>query len=85
MDDVFGVESGVYVAIRAVLATCSVMLIGALALRVLVLPRYAGPDADALRQRVDLTLPSWIDVLGMRGCSRDARAPRRAARGRVRD
>lgn len=65
MDDVFGVESGVYVAIRAVLATCSVLLLGALALRVLVLPRYAGPDAEALRQRVDLAVPRWIDVLGI--------------------
>lgn len=65
MEDVFGVESIAYVAIRAVLATCTVLLLGALALRLIVLPRYAGPNAEALRQRVDLTLPRWIDVLGI--------------------
>lgn len=65
MEGVFGVESVEYVAIRAVLTACSVLLLGALAMRFAVLPRYAGPDADALRQRVDLSLPRWIDVIGI--------------------
>lgn len=65
MDSAFGVESPAYVAIRAALSLCSVLLLGALALRFVVLRRYAGPDASALRDAVDATLPRWIDTVGV--------------------
>ncbi len=65
MEAVFGVESPAYVAIRATLSICSVGLLGALALRWVVLARYSGPDAAALRAAVDARLPRWIDALGI--------------------
>ena len=61
----FGVESLAYVGIRAVLSLCSVLLLGALALRFVVLRRYAGPDADVLRAASDVQLARWIDGLGV--------------------
>ena len=61
----FGVESLGYVAIRAVLSLCSVLLLGALALRFVVLRRYAGPDADELRATSDVQLARWIDGSGI--------------------
>lgn len=64
-ESVFGVESPAYVAIRATLSICSVLLLGALALRFVVLRRYAGPDADAVRDAVEARLPRWIDTLGL--------------------
>jgi putative copper export protein len=65
METAFGVESPVYVAIRAALSISIVGLLGALALRFVVLARYAGPDASALRAAVDTRLPRWIDALGL--------------------
>lgn len=64
-ESVFDVESPTYVAIRLVLSICSVLLLGALTLRCVVLRRYTGPDAGALRSAVDTTLPRWIDALGL--------------------
>jgi copper transport protein len=61
----FGVESPAFVAIRAVLSLCTVGLIGAMALRWTVLPRYAGPDAERLRSAITDRLPSVIDGLGV--------------------
>lgn len=61
----FGVESPAFVAIRAVLSACSIGLLGALALRWVVLARYAGPDAAQLRVAVSERLPRWIDSLGL--------------------
>lgn len=65
MEEVFGVESPTFVAIRALLSGSTVCLVGALALRWAVLGRYAGPDAAALRAAVDARLPRWIDGLGL--------------------
>lgn len=65
MESVFGVESPAFVAIRAVLSACTVLLLGTLALRFVVLRRYAGPDARELRDAIDSTLPRWIDALGL--------------------
>lgn len=65
MDEVFGVESPAFVAVRALLSVSTLGLIGALALRWAVLGRYAGPDAAALRAAVDARLPRWIDGLGL--------------------
>jgi hypothetical protein len=65
MESVFGVESPAFVAIRAVLSACTVLLLGALALRCVVMRRYRGPDAGELRDAVNSTLPRWIDVLGL--------------------
>lgn len=65
MDSTFGVESPAYVAIRAALSICAVGLIGALSLRMVVMARYAGPDASALRDAVNRRLMNWIDVLAL--------------------
>lgn len=65
MESAFGVESPAFVAIRATLSLCAVLLLGALALRFVVLRRYAGPDAGALRDAVDARLPRWFDTLGL--------------------
>lgn len=61
----FGVESPVFVAIRAVLSACTIGLLGSLALRWIVLARYAGPDAAQLRITVGERLPRWIDGFGL--------------------
>jgi putative copper export protein len=61
----FGVESPAFVAIRAVLSLCTIGLIGTMALRWTVLPRYAGPDAERLRSAITDRLPSVIDGLGI--------------------
>ncbi len=61
----FGVESPAFVALRAVLSVCSIGLLGTLALRWIVLARYAGPDATQLRIAVSERLPRWIDSLGL--------------------
>lgn len=65
MDSAFGVESTAYVAVRATLSICAILLLGALALRFAVLWRYAGPDVGALRDAVDRRLSRWIDTLGI--------------------
>lgn len=65
MSTEFGVESSAFVAIRAVLSACTVGLLGSLALRWVVLARYAGPDAAQLRGTVAERLPRWIDGLGL--------------------
>jgi putative copper export protein len=65
VESVFGVESPAYVAIRATLSLCSIGLLGALALRFVVLPRYTGPDATTLRAAINQRLPRWIDTLGV--------------------
>lgn len=65
MDTVFGVESPIFVGIRAALSVCTIGLLGVFALRWAVLGRYAGPDADVLRLAVDERLPRWIDRLGL--------------------
>lgn len=65
MESIFGVESPAYVAVRATLSICAVGLLGALALRLVVLPRYAGPDGPALRAAVDARLPRWVDMVGI--------------------
>ena len=61
----FGVESPAFVAVRAVLSVCTIGLLGALALRWVVLARYVGPDAAQLRIAVDQKLPRWIDGFGL--------------------
>lgn len=61
----FGVESPAFVAIRAVLSASTIGLLGSLALRWIVLPRYAGPDAAELRRTVAERLPRWIDGFGL--------------------
>lgn len=61
----FGVESPAFVAIRAVLSACTIGLLGSLALRWVVLARYAGPDAEQLRLAVAERLPRWIDGFGL--------------------
>ncbi len=53
--DGFGVESPTYVAVRAVLATGLVALIGLLSLRWFVLPRTDWATADALLERSSST------------------------------
>ncbi|HRQ79382.1 MAG TPA: hypothetical protein PLY94_12380, partial [Gemmatimonadaceae bacterium] len=65
MDSVFGVESTVYVAIRAALSLATIGLLGALSLRLIVMPRYAGPDATLLRRAVDAKLPAVVDAFGI--------------------
>lgn len=65
MGSEFGVESPTFVAIRGVLSLCTIGLLGALALRWVVLARYAGPNAGPLRAAVDARLPRWIDVFGV--------------------
>jgi copper transport protein len=65
MESDFSVASPAYVAVRAALSTCSVLLLGILAMRFVVLRRYAGPDADALVVAIDDRLPVWIDSLGL--------------------
>lgn len=64
MDSVFGVESAAYVALRALLSACSVVLLGAVAFRVGVLPRYAGPDREALRDALETRLPMLLRAVG---------------------
>lgn len=61
----FGVESPAFVAIRGVLSLCTIGLLGILALRWTVLPRYTGPDALQLRADVHDRLPRWMDGLGL--------------------
>jgi copper transport protein len=61
----FGVESPAFVAIRAVLSLCAVGLLGAMALRWTVLPRYSGPDQERLRTVITDRLRSFIDWLGI--------------------
>ncbi len=65
VDSVFGVESPLFVAIRWVLSTATIGLIGVLALRWTVVVRYAGPDGTQLRAALDERLPRWIDTLGL--------------------
>ncbi|MDX2184531.1 MAG: CopD family protein [Gemmatimonadaceae bacterium] len=65
MDGDFGVESPVFVGIRAVLSACGIGLIGVLALRFGILARYQGPDREALRDSIHERLRRWIDVLGL--------------------
>ncbi|MBX9929560.1 MAG: CopD family protein [Gemmatimonadaceae bacterium] len=54
---VFGVESPIFVAIRATLSLSTVALLGILALRWMLLPRYEGPDAPALSAAIARRLP----------------------------
>jgi putative copper export protein len=61
----FGVESPSFVALRAVLSLCAIGLLGVLALRWVVLVRYAGPDAQPLRDAVTDRLQGVIDGLGL--------------------
>lgn len=60
----FGVESPAFVAIRGILSVCSIALLGALALHWFVLARYAGPDAEQVREAVNARLPRWIARVG---------------------
>lgn len=65
MDSIFGVESPAYVGVRAALSIVTVGLLGALSLRLIVMRRYVGPDAAALRRAVDAKLPTLVDAFGI--------------------
>ena len=61
----FGVESPAFIAIRLVLSIGTIGLLGILALRWAVLPRYTGPDPHQLRTAIHAQLPRWIFRCGV--------------------